>query len=108
MEIVPTVGFVVPVGLNLVASRRSLRDALATPGQRMGQVLFVWLVPILGALVVLAVTRSAPKRSRGTYRSEPDVGAQYVTGFGRLNDRGYVRSPDDAFHLTSGGDASPD
>lgn len=44
----------------------------------------------------------------GTYRKEPDMGERYVTGFGRLNDRGYIRSPDDNFHPVEGGEVSHD
>lgn len=108
MELIALIGIAGWVALNVYASRRSIRDELASPAQRIAQLLFIWLVPILGAIVTLAVLRNSPEPSRGTYRKEPDMGDQYVTGFGRLNERGYIRSPDDVLHPTGGGDAAPD
>ncbi|MBK6631750.1 MAG: hypothetical protein IPG33_12440 [Betaproteobacteria bacterium] len=109
MEIAILLGVVTWLALNVYASRRSIRDELASPGQRIAQLCFVWLVPILGAIVTLAVLRNTPEPSNGTYRKEPEIREEYVTGLGRLNDRGYIRSPDDNFHSMGGsGDAAPD
>jgi hypothetical protein len=108
MEIAILLGVAALLVLNIYASRRSIRDQLVSPTQRIAQLCFVWLVPILGAIVTLAVLRNTLEPSEGTYRKEPDLGEQYVTGLGRLNERGYIRSPDDNFHPMGGGDAAPD
>lgn len=101
-------GFISLLALNTHASRQSLRDKLSSAGQRMAQLFLIWLVPVLGALIVLAVSKNAPQRGQGSYPQTPDLGDQYVTGLGRLNDRGYIRSPDDHFHSAGGSDAAPD
>jgi hypothetical protein len=53
--------------LNLFATRAVLRDDLSERGQRIAQILMVWLFPLLGALLVLAVHR-APQKPSGQYR----------------------------------------
>lgn len=95
-------GLVALAGLNLYASRRCWRDELSSRGQRLAQIAFVWLLPGLGAAVALHLLRAEPERSSGTYLPEKDVGAEYVTGFGRPNANGYISSPDDNFHSGSG------
>jgi hypothetical protein len=93
--------------LNWYASQRCFRDPLISSGQRAAQLAIVWLVPVLGALTVIALSRNTSERSTGKYRENPDPGDQYVTGLGRLNERGYIRSPDDNIHpMGSGHDSS--
>ncbi|NZA25661.1 hypothetical protein H0E84_04640 [Luteimonas sp. SJ-92] len=41
--------------LNAIASVAVLRDPVATPGRRSAQLAIVWLLPVLGAIVCLAV-----------------------------------------------------
>jgi hypothetical protein len=108
LELLLLIGFISLLALNTHASRLSLRDELVSPSQRKAQLLLIWLLPVLGALLVMAVTNHAPARSKGSYPPEPDVGDQLVTGLGRLNERGYIRSPDDHFHSGGGSDAAPD
>lgn len=51
--------------------------AFAQKGQKVGQLAFVWLVPFLGAVVVLAVHRAAEAPSR-RYRETPDPGDDFA------------------------------
>lgn len=108
MEIVSYLIVLALLALNWYASRRCINDPLNSRGQRLAQLAAVWLVPILGPLTVIALSRNAPEASNGKYREVPDVGDQHVTGFGRLNDRGYIRSPDDNIHPMDGGHAGSD
>lgn len=69
---------VIAVGVvvaNVVASLRIARDDLGTIGQKIAQFLFVWLVPVLGALFVLLLTRRNPENGSGNYggaKEQPD------------------------------------
>lgn len=58
----------------------------------------VWVVRILGALAVIALSRNTHEASEGKYREKGGLDDQYVAGLGRLNDRGYIRSPDEYVH----------
>jgi hypothetical protein len=64
---------VVLLCLNISATWMIVRDSLCEPRQRIWQLLMVWLLPLIGALVVLAVHRPDEKPSR-TYREAPDPG----------------------------------
>ena len=108
MDIFLVVAVLTFLGLNWYASRQCLRDSLVSTRQRFAQLAFVWLIPLLGALIVIAISRNTPEPSCGRYREDPDVGDQYVTGLGRLNDRGYIRSPDENFHSMAGHEGAPD
>lgn len=44
--------------LNLLASFALIRDVFPTPGQRVVQFLLIWLLPVVGALIVLGVIAS--------------------------------------------------
>jgi hypothetical protein len=90
------------------ASLRCYRDTFSSRGQRLAQVVFIWVVPFFGAALALRLSRNEPERSSGEYPAEKNIGDEYVTGFGRQNSQGYISSPDDNFHSTGGGDASPD
>lgn len=63
---------IVLVLLNAWATRAVVRDDLASSGQRAAQIVFVWLVPFLGALLTLNLKRRQPEPSSGHYRTEPD------------------------------------
>ncbi len=67
---------VVPLGLNVFASKTVARDDYSSKSQKVAQLLFVWLLPIIGAIFVLAVHRpqEAPARR---YREQPDPGEDY-------------------------------
>jgi hypothetical protein len=62
---------------NLWASRAVLRDELSSSKQRAAQLLFVWLVPVVGVLLTLYLKRITPEATVGHYRDEPDPGADY-------------------------------
>lgn len=55
--------------LNAKASLAILGDPLSSPKQRTLQLLIVWLVPLIGALMVLAMHRPTEKYS-GKYGEE--------------------------------------
>jgi len=67
----------VPLCLNVLATRAVLRDAFAERLQKVAQVLLVWLVPLIGAIVVLAVHRRPEVPSR-KYRESPDPGDDFA------------------------------
>jgi H+/Cl- antiporter ClcA len=62
------------VGLNAYASVLIARDKTKQPGQRIAQTVFVWLIPILGALLVVHLMRSVAPSSRP---SMPDSSGDY-------------------------------
>jgi hypothetical protein len=61
-----------------------IRDSLSDPRQRLIQLLMVWLLPILGAIIVFSVHRPAEKHP-GHYKELPDPGDDF--GFSRLDGR---------------------
>jgi hypothetical protein len=63
-----------------------LRDSLSEPRQRVMQLALIWLLPLLGAIVVLAVHRPVEKHS-GKYREKSDPGDDF--GFPWKNARGH-------------------
>lgn len=69
---------IAPLCLNLLATRAVLRDAFAERSQKLAQLLLVWLVPIIGAILVLAFHRRSESPSR-KYREAPDPGDDYAT-----------------------------
>jgi hypothetical protein len=62
--------------LQLKASLLILRDTLSESTQRVLQFLLVWLLPMIGAIIVLAVHRPTEKSS-GQYRNLPDPGDDF-------------------------------
>ncbi len=52
---------------NVVASLRIARDDLGTVGQKIAQLLFVWLVPVVGAIFAFLLTRRNPEKGPGIY-----------------------------------------
>lgn len=78
--------------MNVWATILVVRDSLSEPFQRIAQLLIVWLLPILGAIVVLAVHRSAEKPS-GKYREIADPGDDF--GFPRHAGRRTTEGADD-------------
>ena len=70
--------FVVLGVLNAWVTWRVVRDDLSTTVQRLAQVFFVWLVPFLGAFVVLRLQQKEPERGSGRYREIPDAGDDYA------------------------------
>ncbi len=77
----------VPLWLNVKATRAVLLDEFLQRGQRLVQLLLVWLVPLIGAGIVLAVHRSAETPSR-RYREPADPGDDFAyTGRALKNTR---------------------
>ena len=58
--------------LNLWALWRICANDLSSRYQQWAQLAFVWLVPIVGALVTLQLKREEPERGSGTYPAELD------------------------------------
>ena len=61
------------IAADWVATRLVLRDEVISRKQGIAQVLLVWLVPIIGAVLVFAVHRRPEAASR-KYRQAPDPG----------------------------------
>lgn len=80
----------IPLWLNVKATAAVVRDALSERPQKAAQLLFVWLVPLIGAIVVLGVhrPREAPTRQ---YREGLDPGDDFA-----LSGRGTKGRSDDA------------
>jgi hypothetical protein len=58
--------------LNVIASGRSVLDDLSTPKQKLLQLVFIWLVPVAGALFTLSILRNtSPRRSSWVRRYMP-------------------------------------
>ena len=68
---------IVLLGLNVKASLLISRDTLSTSSQRLWQFALVWLVPVLGAVITLAVHRPLEEPSR-RYRTQPDPGDDFA------------------------------
>ena len=64
MEMV-LVGLVFLAAFNSWVSSRIMQDDLSTKSQRTAQVAFVWLVPLLGALLALHLLKKEPEPSSG-------------------------------------------
>ncbi len=64
--------------MNGLATRAVLRDDFSEPVKKGLQLAVVWLLPLLGALLVLAVHRK-PERSTGKYREQSDCGDDFGT-----------------------------
>jgi hypothetical protein len=54
------------VGLNIKATQFVRRDELLESGQRTAQMVLIWLVPVIGAIIVIAMhfLLSEPRRAR--------------------------------------------
>jgi len=57
--------------LNVFATRLIHRDEHSEKSQRNAQLLFVWLVPVIGAIAIWGMYRSEEK-STGKYRDRPE------------------------------------
>ena len=65
------IGLVTVLWLNIKATKAVLRDDLSDRNQRLMQLALVWLLPVIGAVIVLAVNRPAEKASC-KYRDAPE------------------------------------
>jgi hypothetical protein len=70
--------------MDVKATMLVLRDLLSEPSQRLIQLLMVWLLPVIGAIIVFAVHRPAEKHS-GKYSEPPDPGDDF--GYPRQSSR---------------------
>ncbi len=61
---------------NAFATWRVKRDEFAEPWQRIAQLIAIWLVPVIGAIIVFAIHRRSEEPSR-QYRKIPDPGDDY-------------------------------
>ena len=77
VELVLTLIFVLAV-LNLWMTWRVMNDGLATLPQRMAQTALIWLLPVLGALIILRLQRSHPEPHSGRYPANPDPGDDFA------------------------------
>ena len=66
------VALVVPLWLNIKATLAVRRDPLSDHSQKVAQLLLVWLLPLIGAVIVLAVHRPKEKH-RGRYPSDEEI-----------------------------------
>lgn len=62
---------------NLIASLAVVRDEYSEKHQRRFQLLAIWLLPALGAILVLAIHRKSEEPSR-QYRQPLDPGDDYA------------------------------
>ena len=67
----------IPLALNLWATRLVVADDLSSRSQKHHQLALVWLLPLLGAVIVLAVHRKEEPPSR-KYRTSPDPGEDFT------------------------------
>ena len=67
----------VPIWLNLKASRLVLGDDFSERSKKVGQFLLIWLIPILGAVLVLVIHRPTEMASR-QYREVIDPGEDFA------------------------------
>ncbi len=69
--------FCAVIALNITATVAIARDALSERSQKLWQLVLVWLLPIVGAIITLAVHRAPEKPSR-QYREPPDPGDDFA------------------------------
>lgn len=77
---------VVVIILNAWTTRFVLRDHLASPGQRVAQIAFVWLLPLFGALLTLHLKRMEPEPPSGHYAETPHLGDDFGVSGTRFRD----------------------
>ncbi len=73
----------IPLWLDVWATRMILQDALSEHPQKIAQLLLVWLLPLLGAIVALAVHRKEEK-APGVYPAEKDLNNDLPASSGPL------------------------
>ena len=83
---------VIVLWMDVKATLLVIRDSLSDPKQRLMQLLVVWLLPILGAIIVFSVHRPTEKHP-GYYKEPPDPGDDF--DFSRHGGRGRDSVDDD-------------
>ena len=89
------------VVLNVGVTWRIFRDNWSSPSQRIAQAVIVWLLPFVGALVVLHLQRKQPERGSGQYPANPDAGDDFgvsTRSFRRTEESSSSHSLDSASH----------
>ena len=69
--------FATIVALDIWATARLVRDDIYEITQKIAQVIFVWLVPFLGALLVLYLMRKHLEPGSGAYSSQDNGGIDF-------------------------------
>src|SRR5260221_10226294 len=88
------------VALDAWVTWRILRDTLSSPTQRAAHGVIVWLLPFVGALLVLQLQHKEPERGSGQYSNNPDPGDDFgisPRSF-RLADETVESSPSSSHH----------
>ena len=67
----------IPISMNSWATRLVLTDALISRQQKRSQLLLIWLLPFVGALLVLAIHRKEEPASR-KYVADKDPGDDFT------------------------------
>jgi hypothetical protein len=78
-ELIAVVAIFAVLALNARASLLIARDTLSERSQKVWQLALVWLLPIVGAILTLAIHRPSEKPSR-RYRRAPDPGDDFAQG----------------------------
>jgi hypothetical protein len=89
------------LALNSLASRSVVLDELSSRSQHFAQLLLVWFIPIIGALLVLQMYRRDLERPSGRYPDEKRVMHDLYVPLDSLQD--HARSEET--HSSHGGDA---
>lgn len=71
----PVIAFVIAivaalVALNAVATSRVLRCPFSSTGQRAIQLALVWLLPVIGAVLAISMTRNDTEPGSGRYAEQ--------------------------------------
>ena len=81
--------------LDVVATVLLIRSSVPTPVQKTLQVVFIWIVPLIGSIAVIAIlkeTISTPRRHRGSGSSGneglPGIGPESESFRGHHGDHG--------------------
>jgi len=74
---------------NVVASFHAVRYSGSSRGQKIAQLVFLWLLPIIGAIFVFLFTREDLETGDGTYRKD-QPGWDDMMHPGTLNRKGYL------------------
>jgi hypothetical protein len=72
--------------LNLVATVMLVRSDFETPLQKVLQLVFAWVVPYVGSIIVIAVLRGARSDNKPRFASDAS-GDTWLPGIGPNSDR---------------------
>ena len=91
--------------LDVTATVLLVRSAVATPRQKALQLVFIWAIPFLGSIVVIAILREPISTPGG--RVSSGSGEQWLAGIGPESDshRGHHGEHSGGDNFGHGGDA---